>query len=54
MTVERVSKSQRLKEIQYIFVIFKNCETASVVHSIYPKENTMMNTKKKEFELFGK
>lgn len=54
MTVERVPKSQRLKEVQYIFVIFKNCETASVVHSIYPKERSFINKEKKEFELFGK
>lgn len=49
-----MSKSQRLKEIQYIFVIFKNCETAGVVHSMYPLEKSIMNKQTKDFELFGK
>ena len=29
---------QRLKEVQYVFVVFKNCETSEHVQKIYEKE----------------
>ena len=35
MQVTRISKSQRIKEIQYIFVVFKHCETRSTVLDVY-------------------
>ena len=54
LTVQRVPKSQRLKEIQYVFVIFKNCETAKVVHTLYPEENKMLSQNQSELLMFGR
>lgn len=53
-TVIRTPKSQRLREIQYIFVIFKNCETANIIHTLIPEEANLLKQKRKECILFGK
>lgn len=39
--MKRVPKSQRIKEIQYIFVVFKNCETREVILDMFKKEAKM-------------
>lgn len=35
LTVTKIPKSQRITEIQYIFVVFKNCETADIVADLF-------------------
>ena len=37
LSVTRVPKSQKIKEIQYIFVVFKHCETKKVVLDMYER-----------------
>ena len=37
-----------------MFVIFKDCETASIVHNIYPEEKSILHKEKKEMMIFGK
>ena len=54
LTVQRVPKSQRLKEIQYVFVIFKNCETAEIVQDIIPSQSGILKKQIPERILFGK
>ena len=54
LTVQRVPRSQRLKEIQYVFVIFKNCETADIVHDILPQQSSVLRKQLPERNLFGK
>jgi hypothetical protein len=41
LIMKRVPKSQRIKEIQYIFVVFKNCETREVILDMFKKEAKM-------------
>lgn len=51
LMVQRIPKSQRIKEIQYIFVVFKNCETNSVVSDMFKRENPTVSAIKGVFGL---
>lgn len=35
LSVKRVPKPQRIKQIQYIYVIFRGCETSEIILSEY-------------------
>ena len=39
LTVTRIPKAQRMHQIQYIFVIFKNCETKDIIKDVFEQQN---------------
>ena len=47
LSVVRVPKAQRIKEIQYVFVVFKNCETREVILDKFAKESAAISCIKK-------
>jgi hypothetical protein len=49
LTVTSIPKSQRIKEIQYIFVVFKNCETREVVLEKFKSESGAIGCFRKLF-----
>ena len=53
MTVTRIPKTQRIRVIQYIFVVFKNCETREVVLEKFKNENVTISCFKKLFPSEG-
>ena len=41
-TIKRIPKCSRLREVQYVFVVFKDCSSVEVVEEMFQREILMV------------